>query len=119
MVTELNIHTKELNNNTNFPDELTCPIMYENMVNPYICIDGYTYEYINTLKLIKSPFTRQKLDKSHFRPNLTIKLFVELYELIDLNWYLNQKFYYCPITKEIMKKPVIWTDGLSYEKMLF
>lgn len=101
---------------TNYPDELICPITNKNMMKPYICVDGNTYDCINILKLTKSPLTQQQLNKKDFRPNKIFLLFIELYRLNNFNWYLNPKFYYCPITKEIINEPVVYIDGKTYEK---
>jgi hypothetical protein len=106
--------------NINAPDEFLCPISLEIMHNPYIAIDGYTYEYSNILKWIlehhNSPYTRELLTLESLIPNYSLKNLIEKY-LSDNNYLkTTPEEFICPLTKNIMEKPCITSDGFTYKK---
>jgi hypothetical protein len=106
--------------NVNIPDEFLCPISLGIMQNPYITIDGNSYEYTNIVKWIlenkNSPYTRESLKIQSLIPNYSLKNLIEKY-LSDSNYLKTiPEEFICPLTKNIMEEPCITGDGFTYEK---
>jgi hypothetical protein len=66
------------------PDEYSCPITHEIMIDPVLASDGYSYErtameaWINSGKVV-SPMTNVELKSPTLTPNRSLKLLIERY----------------------------------------
>ena len=125
----------------NEPRSLICPISLTLMKEPVITEEGHVYDKDNILKYIeqggRDPFTRNLLsiDKLHPFPELLtgpIQVFVTRQKnyserkqaLLSKAWSVahseqleeNPSLFICPISKIIMKVPVITRDGEVYDK---
>ena len=113
------------------------------MNDPVILSDGYSYERDNATKWLTknntSPKTGGLLSNNHIIPNHTLKAAIDQYKEIIYKRRLNipidnldnqtievhdknittdiQNDFVCPISFEILKDPVVLSDGHSYERL--
>lgn len=78
-------------------EDFICPITQCIMTNPYIAIDGYTYEYEAIKQWITdnrtSPITRQRMTIDNIQPNRLVKKIIErLSNNNTSNIVINNKF---------------------------
>lgn len=83
-----NAEKQEDENTITIPDEYKCPISLNIMKDPVICSDGHTYDKKSISQLfssknnttsIKSPKTRESLDKNIMIPNYNLRKIIEEY----------------------------------------
>merc|ERR1711964_780332 len=89
----------------NSADDHLCPITHEVMRDPVMASDGQTYEREAIESWFKegkmtSPITNETLSDQKLIPNYSLKY----------------DDYLCPITHEVMRVPVMASDGQTYER---
>lgn len=103
------------------PEEFLCPINHTIMENPVIAQDGNSYEeqaikqWFGSASEKNSPCTHKKI-KCTLKPNITLKACI-------VQWRQTQApipdAFICPLTKRVMRDPVIDEDGKSYERTAY
>ena len=113
-------------------DLITCPLTYCLIQHPILASDGQHYELCAFYEMIfklgnTSPITRQAI--THYIYDRQLKKVLDekadhhedRYEPYDEKKFLkllslaDDNFVYCPITKKIMRHPVLASDGYHYE----
>ena len=71
----MSVKSAHTNKITQIPEEFTCPITLDIMVDPVICSDGNTYERVAIMAVTdsKSPLTREPFNKANLIPNRSLK----------------------------------------------
>ena len=106
------------------PDCFVCPITKKIMEDPVVTIDGHTYEREAIEQWLEdkdtSPFTKLELSSKTLIPNHTLRNCIDEYRDQPVtNPEGSSKpphCFLCPITKVIMRIPVVTIDGFTYER---
>ena len=86
--------------NTNYPEDLCCPISHDLMINPVLISDGHTYEKENIIRWLKtnnkSPLTNEIVKFNYYEQDKFIKNNILVKKLI-IKWkednLIKKEFY--------------------------